>query len=52
MEPYIFKDGRKGKYWIADTYNLDLDGPFDSREDAQPTLDKLTGEHHEDIHQE
>jgi len=39
MEPQLFRDGRKRKWWIA--YDMDLDGPFDSEEDAQSALDKL-----------
>jgi hypothetical protein len=39
FEPHVFKDGRAGKFWLA--LPGDLDGPFDTREDAQATLDRF-----------
>jgi hypothetical protein len=42
FEPHVFKDGRAGKYWIA--LVGETDGPFNTREDAQATLDRLNAD--------
>lgn len=42
FEPHVFRDGRLGKYWIA--LAGDIDGPFDTPEDAQANLGRLEDE--------
>lgn len=40
QQPIVFRDGRKDKVWIC--HNGDIDGPFDSETDAQPTVERLS----------
>lgn len=42
-KPELFRDGRARKFWIV--FNMDLDGPFDSEADAQPTMDRYNAEY-------